>query len=75
MILAFGLRFRGAFQPHNEDGEVAEFRRVPIAEIIEVLHGKSITLDAGLVAMSFIARNGLIRLPASADGVIIGNPG
>ena len=64
VIFVFDLELPRDFQPHNEDGEVAEFRRVPLAQIIEVLHGKSITLDASLVTTSFLVRRGYLSLPA-----------
>lgn len=66
VIFAHDLELPRDFQPHNEDGEVAEFRRVPIAEVIAMLEGDAdITLDASLVIRSFLARRGYLRLPAN----------
>ena len=56
-IFAFELALPREFQPHNEDGEVAEFRRVPLAQVAEMLGcGAGMTLDASLVALEFLAR-------------------
>jgi 8-oxo-dGTP pyrophosphatase MutT (NUDIX family) len=57
VIFVHDLELPREFQPHNEDGEVAEFRHVPISEVIGMLHGEAdFTLDARLVVMSFLER-------------------
>jgi 8-oxo-dGTP pyrophosphatase MutT (NUDIX family) len=57
VIFVFDLELPLDFQPHNEDGEVAGFRRVPIAEVVGMLRGDAgFTLDASLVMMSFLER-------------------
>ena len=57
IIFVFDLELPREFQPHNEDGEVAEFRRVPVSEVVEMLRGDAdITLDASLVTMRFLER-------------------
>jgi 8-oxo-dGTP pyrophosphatase MutT (NUDIX family) len=65
-IFVFELELPREFQPHNEDGEVAEFRRVPLARVAEFLgSGAGMTLDASLVALDFLARRRIIlRAPA-----------
>ncbi len=56
-IFVFELELSRDFQPHNEDGEVAEFRRVPVSEVIAMLRGgANFTLDASLVMMRFLER-------------------
>lgn len=63
VIFVHDLELPRDFQPHNEDGEIAEFRRVPIAEVIEMLGGDSdITLEAGLVMASFLRRRGYLPI-------------
>jgi len=65
VIFVHDLELPRDFQPHNEDGEVAEFRRLPIAEIIAMLEGDAnFTLDASLVMLSFLERRGYLTLPA-----------
>jgi 8-oxo-dGTP pyrophosphatase MutT (NUDIX family) len=55
-IFVFDLELPRAFQPHNEDGEVAEFRRLPVSALNGILSGGEMTLDAGLVMLSFLER-------------------
>ncbi len=63
VIFMHDLELPRDFQPHNEDGEVAEFRRVPIAEVIAMLGADAdITLDAGLVMASFLGRRGYVPI-------------
>jgi 8-oxo-dGTP pyrophosphatase MutT (NUDIX family) len=72
VIFVHDLELPRDFQPHNEDGEVAEFRRVPIAEVIAMLQGDAdITLDASLVTLSFLVRRGYREnsLPGCGDVV------
>ena len=65
VIFVFDLELPRDFQPHNEDGEVAEFRRVPVSQVVEMLRGEAdITLDASLVLMRFLVRRGYLSLPA-----------
>jgi len=56
VLFAFELELPREFRPHNEDGEVSEFRRVPLAEIAELANGRAMTLDSSLVAREFLAR-------------------
>ena len=55
-IFVFDLELPLDFEPHNEDGEVAEFRRLPVACVAEAADGTVMTLDASLVARNFLAR-------------------
>jgi hypothetical protein len=45
------------FKPENQDGEVAEIRRLPVEEVIEAILEGEFTLDAGAVMV-----DGLLRL-------------
>jgi 8-oxo-dGTP pyrophosphatase MutT (NUDIX family) len=59
-IFVFELELPRDFSPHNEDGEVAEFRRLPLAGVVALLEGTAaITLDASLVMLKFLERQGL----------------
>ena len=46
-------------KPANQDGEVAEIRRMPVEDVLESLLGGEFTLDAGVVMI-----DGLLRLGA-----------
>ena len=62
VIFAYDLELPREFQPHNEDGEVAGFRRVPMAEVVDMLHADAdITLDASLVMVKFLVRHDFMR--------------
>ncbi len=64
LIFVFELDLPRDFQPHNEDGEVAEFRRVPISNVVAMLDGNAdFTLDASLVIMHFLERREYLSLP------------
>jgi 8-oxo-dGTP pyrophosphatase MutT (NUDIX family) len=56
MIFVFDLELPPDFVPHSEDGEVAEFRRVPFTQAFDIADGKLMTLDASLVAQHFLQR-------------------
>ena len=47
------------FKPVNQDGEVAEIRRLPVEDVIEEMLAGALTLDAGAVMV-----DGLLRLGA-----------
>ena len=49
--------------PQNQDGEVAGFQLVPVAEAMSLAAGGAMTVDAGLVTLDFGRRHGL--LPAA----------
>ncbi len=70
VIFVHDLELPRDFEPRNQDGEVAEFLRMPIREVAEIMQRDAVmTLDAGLVALSFLARRGYVRLEDAA-GVI-----
>lgn len=56
--------------PVNQDGEVAEFRLLPVAEVVRLLgEAADFALDASLVMLSFMARHGYLPQddPASLE--------
>ncbi len=50
--------------PHNQDGEVAGFRCLPLDEALALAAGDQMTVDAALVTLDFALRHAL--LPARA---------
>jgi 8-oxo-dGTP pyrophosphatase MutT (NUDIX family) len=53
--------------PHNRDGEVSEFRRLPVSAVVALLReGGQITPDASLVILDWLDRRGILPLPDSA---------
>jgi 8-oxo-dGTP pyrophosphatase MutT (NUDIX family) len=70
VIFVHDLELPNDFQPINQDGEVDEFLRVPLTGVVAmVAHDAGMTLDASLVASSFLARRGYVSLDGAA-GVI-----
>lgn len=57
---AFDLCLPAGVTPVNQDGEVAEMRRLPVQEAIELAAGDSMTVDAALVTLGFALRHGLL---------------
>lgn len=52
--------------PRNQDGEVSEFRLLPVNEVISLLReGGQITPDASLVILDWLDREGILPLPDS----------
>jgi 8-oxo-dGTP pyrophosphatase MutT (NUDIX family) len=62
-LYSFDLRLPADAVPQNQDGEVAGFRRVPVAEAVALAAGDAMTVDAALVTLDFAARHAL--LPAA----------
>jgi 8-oxo-dGTP pyrophosphatase MutT (NUDIX family) len=58
-IHVFDLELPRGRVPLNRDGEVADFRCVPIAEALALAAGEQMTVDAALVTLDFALRRGL----------------
>ncbi len=69
-IFVHDLELSEDFRPVNQDGEVAEFRLLPLAEVLRLLgEAADLTLDASLVMLSFMVRHGYLPRddPASIE--------
>jgi 8-oxo-dGTP pyrophosphatase MutT (NUDIX family) len=67
VLFVYDLEVPGDFVPRNTDGEIAEFRLMPIAEILErVRSGDDFKFNVNLVLIDFAIRHGIIR-PEDAD--------
>ena len=68
VIFVHDLALPRGFEPCNQDGEVAEFRRLPIRDVIELMEGEAdTTLDASLVVLSFLMRREYLDIAGAAD--------
>lgn len=56
----FDLELPADQVPHNQDGEVAEFRCLPVAEALECAATNQMTVDAALVTLDFALRHQLL---------------
>jgi 8-oxo-dGTP pyrophosphatase MutT (NUDIX family) len=59
-IHAFDLCLLAGHAPANQDGEVAEFHCLPVAEAIAHAAGHEMTVDAALVTLDFALRHHLL---------------
>jgi len=65
----FDLELPAGRVPHNQDGEVAGFTLMPVAQALALASGAAMTVDAALVTIDFLLRHGLLRAPAVAAAV------
>jgi 8-oxo-dGTP pyrophosphatase MutT (NUDIX family) len=76
-IHVFDLELPPGRVPVNRDGEVADFRCVPMDEALALAAGEQMTVDASLVTLDFALRRGLFgaahhaRLSAQAARLFI----
>jgi hypothetical protein len=59
----YDLELEPGVVPANQDGEVAEILRVPVAEAAELALSGQMTVDAALVTLDFLLRR--VLLPAA----------
>lgn len=57
---AFDLALPHDVQPQNQDGEVAGFQLLPVAEALRLATSGAMTVDAALVTLDFGRRHGLL---------------
>lgn len=60
-LIVFDLELPGNFRPSNRDGEVSEFMLLDVQELVTRLRAGEFTVDAGAVAIDWLARQGLLR--------------
>ena len=62
MMLCWDLELPPDFSPVNTDGEIAEFRLLPAAEVMEIVDaGFAFKFNCNLVNIDFFVRHGLLR--------------
>jgi len=57
---AYDLELPAGLEPANQDGEVAAFTLLPVADALALAAGPSMTVDAALVTLDFALRHGLL---------------
>lgn len=62
-LYAFDLQLPAGLQPRNQDGEVAAFACLPLAEALHLAAGDTMTVDAALVTLDFALRRTLLEAP------------
>ena len=63
---SFDLRLPAGQVPQNQDGEVARFDLLPVAQALALAAGDTMTVDAALVTLDFGLRHGLLAEPSGA---------
>ena len=61
---SFDLLMPAGLVPKNQDGEVARFDLLPVAQALALAAGHSVTVDAALVTLDFGLRHGLLTAPS-----------
>ena len=61
---SFDLLMPAGLVPKNQDGEVARFDLLPVAQALTLAAGDSMTVDAALVTLDFGLRHGLLTAPS-----------
>jgi 8-oxo-dGTP pyrophosphatase MutT (NUDIX family) len=56
----YDLQLPAGLEPHNQDGEVAGFRCLPLAQALALAAGTQMTADAALVTLDFALRHALL---------------
>lgn len=59
-LFVFDLPLPPGRVPQNQDGEVAGFRCLPVAQALAEVRAGTLTTDAGLATLDFAARHGLL---------------
>jgi len=57
---AYDLQLPDGLEPHNQDGEVAGFRCLPLDQALALAAGTQMTVDAALVTLDFALRHALL---------------
>lgn len=70
-LYSFDLPLPPGRQPHNQDGEVAGFELLPVAEALQRASGSGMTVDAALVTLDFGMRHGLLKPPADVAALFV----
>ena len=69
---SFDLQLPAGQVPQNQDGEVARFELLPVAQALALAAGDTMTVDAALVTLDFGLRHGLLAEPPGAAALGLG---
>jgi 8-oxo-dGTP pyrophosphatase MutT (NUDIX family) len=68
-LYSFDLQLPAGLAPVNQDGEVAGFTLLPVAEALQLASGSAMTVDAALVTVDFLHRHGFITRSDIGDAL------
>lgn len=66
---SYDLALPPGLEPQNQDGEVAGFRLLPLADALALARSDGMTVDAALVTLDFLQRHGLLDDTAVATAL------
>jgi isopentenyldiphosphate isomerase len=61
IIFVHDLVLPEGFVPVNRDGEVQEFRLLPLQEVAPLLEGEEVTVEASFILCDYLIRSGFLR--------------
>jgi len=64
-LYSYDLVMPQGLVPHNQDGEVAGFECLPVADALALAAGSAMTVDAALVTLDFALRHALLPQPTA----------
>lgn len=68
-LYSYDVALPAGATPQNQDGEVAGFELMPLADALALASGARMTVDAALVTLDFAVRHHLLDDPALVRGV------
>ena len=72
VLHCYDAEFPINFEPNNQDGEVAQFLRLPVAEVVELLEKKDqFKPNTALVMLSFLLRNDWLPIDSAEKEILM----
>ncbi len=68
-LYGFDLELPPGRTPVNQDGEVAGFRCLSVAEAADLARSEAMTVDAALVTLDFLLRHGCLGAPVRRESI------
>lgn len=67
-LFCYDLAVPKEFEPHNQDGEIADFQLMPIQEALELIRpGDAFKFNVSLVILDFAIRHGILSPDSEPD--------
>jgi len=63
----FDLELPETFKPSNNDGEVADFKLVPVDQVVDIITSEDFKITSSAVALDWLIRQGLVTVDKEPD--------
>jgi len=63
----FDLELPETFKPNNNDGEVDDWKLVPVEQVLKIISSQDYKITSSAVALDFLIRHGLVRVEEEPD--------